>query len=91
MIAECTNQKIKIKKKYIFLIHLEFFYHAMTQFIGFKNFGDECKLMGLAPYGKPIYLEKLNKNLFIKSKNLFKLNLSYFEHDKINFNYSHIG
>ena len=91
MIAECTNQKIKVKKKIYFPDSLGIFYHSMTQFIGFKNFGDEYKLMGLAPYGKPIYLEKLNKNLFIKSKNLFKLNLSYFEHDKINFNYSHIG
>ena len=49
MIAECTNQKIKIKNKIYFPDSSWNFYHSMTQFIGFKNFGDEYKLMGLAP------------------------------------------
>ena len=91
MISECTNKKIKVIKKIYFPDSLGIFYHAMTQFIGLKNFGDEYKLMGLAPYGEPIYFEKLNNNLFLKSKELFKLNLSYFNHNKTNFNYSHIN
>ena len=37
---------------------LGIFYHGMTQFIGFKAYGEEYKMMGLAPYGKPKYFEK---------------------------------
>ena len=44
----------------------------MTQLLGFKNYGDEYKLMGLASYGKPIYFEKLKNNLF-KNSELFEL------------------
>ncbi len=91
MISECSRKEIKIKKRVFFPDSLGIFYHAMTQFIGFKNFGDEYKMMGLASYGKPIYFEKIKENLFIKSKELFKLNLDYFDHQKINFNYSHIN
>ena len=91
MITECSKRGIKIKKKVYFPDSLGIFYHAMTQFIGFKNFGDEYKMMGLASYGKPIYFEKIKENLFIKSKELFKLNLDYFDHQKIDFDYSHIN
>ena len=49
----------------------------MTQFLGFKNYGDEYKIMGLAAYGKPIYFEKIKINLFKDGPNLFNLNLDY--------------
>ena len=62
----------------------------MTQFAGFKKFGDEYKLMGLAPYGKPLYFDKL-KNLFYNNNKLFELNLKYFRHHQVNFNYSHLS
>ena len=39
---------------------------AFTQFLGFRNFGDEYKVMGLSAYGNPIYVDKIKKNL-IKS------------------------
>ena len=63
----------------------------MTQFAGFKKFGDEYKLMGLAPYGKPLYFDKLKKNLFYNNNKLFELNLKYFRHHQVNFNYSHLS
>tara|TARA_B110000305_G_C19437535_1_gene639869 strand:+ start:28 stop:1737 length:1710 start_codon:yes stop_codon:yes gene_type:complete len=91
MIAECNNKEIKVKKRVYFPDSLGIFYHAMTQFIGFRKFGDEYKMMGLASYGNPIYFDKLLNNLFLNSKNFFKLNLDFFNHDTINFNYSHIG
>ncbi len=91
MIAECTPNKITIKNKLHFPDSLGIFYHAMTQFIGFKNFGDEYKMMGLASYGKPIYFQKILDNLFLNSKNFLKLNLDYFNHNNKNFNYSHIN
>ena len=68
MITECTKKKIKNKKKNFFPNSLGIFYHALTQFIGFKKFGDEYKMMGLASYGKPIYFNKLLNNLFVDSK-----------------------
>ena len=91
MIAECSNKEIKVKKRVYFPDSLGIFYHAMTQFIDFRKFGDEYKMMGLASYGSPIYFDKLLNNLFLNSKNFFKLNLDFFNHGTINFDYSHIG
>ena len=72
MIAECKNETIKVKEKVNFPDSLGIFYHAMTQFLGFKNFGDEYKVMGLASYGEPLYFDKIKKNLFIENNDLFK-------------------
>ena len=47
-IAKCENNKIKIIKKNFFPHSLGIFYHGMTQFLGYLNYGDEYKLMGLA-------------------------------------------
>jgi carbamoyltransferase len=86
-IGECDDQKIKITNKIYFPDSLGIFYQAMTQFLGFKNYGDEYKIMGLAPYGKPLYFEKIKNNLFKESKLFFKLNQKFFIHDDINFKY----
>jgi len=86
-ISECKNNKINITKKTNFPNSLGIFYHAMTQFLGFKNYGDEYKVMGLAAYGKPKYFDKIKDNLFINSNKTFELNLDYFNHHKHNFKY----
>ncbi len=87
-IAECQNNKINIIEKTFFPNSLGIFYHAMTQFLGFKNFGEEYKMMGMAAYGSPIYFDKIKNNLFKKSnKHLFRLNLDYFNHHKTDFKY----
>ena len=87
-IAECEGKRIKIKRKLFFPNSLGIFYHGMTQFLGFKNYGDEYKMMGLAPYGKPKYFEKIIKNLFKSDdKNFIKLNLKYFNHWKPDYRY----
>jgi carbamoyltransferase len=57
---------------------LGIFYTAFTQFLGFPNFGDEYKVMGLAARGKPTYLEKMEKVLILKPRGRFELNLDYF-------------
>jgi carbamoyltransferase len=85
--AECKNNKITIKKKNYFPDSLGIFYHAMTQFLGYKNYGDEYKIMGLAAYGRPIYFEKILNNLFKNDKKIFCLNLDFFNHHKKNFRY----
>ena len=87
-ISECKNNKIKIKEKIYFPNSLGIFYHAMTQFLGFKNYGDEYKVMGLAAYGSPKYFDKIKDNLFKNNNKLiFELNLKYFNHHKNNFKY----
>jgi carbamoyltransferase len=86
-IGECNDKKIKITNKIYFPDSLGIFYQAMTQFLGFKNYGDEYKIMGLAPYGKPLYFEKIKNNLFKESKLFFKLNQKFFIHNDINFKY----
>lgn len=54
------------------------FYTAMTQYLGFPHYGDEYKVMGLAPYGDPKYVDKLRNLVKLKSNGLFELDLSYF-------------
>ena len=75
-IAKCENNKINIIKKEYFPNSLGVFYESFTQFIGFKNYGDEYKMMGLSSYGKPKYYNKILKNLF-KEDSGIKLNLKY--------------
>ena len=86
-ISECSQRDIKIKKIY-FPHSLGLFYEAVTQFLGFKRYGDEYKVMGLSSYGKPIYFEKILNNLFINDE-LFKLNLIFFNHTKNNYKYDY--
>ena len=85
--AECKKNKIVIKKKNYFPNSLGIFYHAMTQFLGYQNYGDEYKVMGLAAYGEPIYYEKILENLFKKDKKIFQINLEFFNHHNKDFRY----
>ncbi len=54
------------------------FYSAFTQYLGFPHYGDEYKIMGLAPYGKPLYTDKLKNVVKLTADGLFQLDLSYF-------------
>ena len=89
-IAICKNHKIKIIEKVYFPNSLGVFYEALTQMMGFKNYGEEYKVMGLSSYGRPIYKNIIQNNLFHKSE-LFKLNLKYFNHHKENYTYNFQG
>ena len=51
----------------------DIFYQALTQYIGFHNYGDEYKVMGLAPYGKPVYIKHLRDIVKLKSDGTFEL------------------
>ena len=55
-------------------------YLAITQYLGFLKYGDEYKVMGLAPYGTPTYVEALRKLLREGPGGHFALDLSYFTH-----------
>ncbi len=58
------------------------FYTAFTQYLGFHHYGDEYKVMGLAPYGSPNYMSEMEEILICSKKDLelFRLNLNYFIH-----------
>ncbi len=55
-------------------------YTAVTQWLGFPKYGDEGKVMGLAPYGRPVHVAKLLNVLKLLDNGLFELNLDYFRH-----------
>ena len=58
-----------------------YFYSAMTMYLGFPFYGDEYKVMGLAPYGEPEFADFFRKVIFPKG-DTFELNLDYFTHHK---------
>lgn len=58
-----------------------FLYSAMTMYLGFPYYGDEYKVMGLAPYGEPEFADVIRKMIFPKG-DTFELNLDYFTHHK---------
>jgi len=55
-------------------------YTATTQFLGFPYYGDEGKIMGLAPYGQPRYMEEFRDIVRTEDNGKFRLNLDYFRH-----------
>src|SRR6266566_14163 len=55
-------------------------YTATTQFLGFPHYGDEGKVMGLAPYGTPRYIEAFRDIIRTEERGQFRLNLDYFRH-----------
>lgn len=79
-----SHNKIRVLNQVNFPHSLGIFYTAFTQFLGFPYYGDEYKVMGLAPYGdkNPIILEKVRDVVVFKDDGLFELNLDYFVHSK---------
>ncbi len=78
-IGEGSANRIEILRSLQFPDSLGLLYSAFTYFAGFKVNSGEYKLMGLAPYGKPIYKEIiLDKLLDLKSDGSFTMNMDYF-------------
>ena len=59
---------------------LGFFYTALTQWLGFPKYGDEGKVMGLAPYGEAAYVDLMRKIVRVQRDGTFELDLDYFLH-----------
>lgn len=70
---------------------LGIFYTTLTQYLGFPHYGDEYKVMGLSPYGKTDYVDKLLDVIKLKDNGLFELNPKYFRHFKEGVNMSWEG
>src|SRR6187399_1617792 len=52
---------VDVEERIYFPHSLGIFYQALTQYLGFPHYGDEYKVMGLAPYGKPTYLDAMRR------------------------------
>ena len=76
---------ISVKNKVLFPHSLGIFYQAFTQFLGFKNYGDEYKVMGLSAYGEDKFKNQLDK-IITNNKSSFNLNLDFFQHHVKNIN-----
>src|SRR5262249_29182560 len=61
---------------------LGIFYQAITQYLGFPHYGDEYKVMGLAPYGRPSFLGTMRKIVGLVPDGGFELNLELFRHHR---------
>jgi len=60
---------------------LGFLYTAITMYLGFPHYGDEYKVMGLAPYGEPEFVDVLRR-MIPRNGDVFRLNLDYFTHHR---------
>lgn len=80
-IAVGEGNKIKIVQEQRFPHSLGLLYSAFTYYCGFRVNSGEYKLMGLAPYGQPIYADKIRNHLLdIKPDGSFRLDLQYFNY-----------
>lgn len=76
--GRAVGKKFNVISKVNFPHSLGFFYQTITQFLGFSEYGDEYKVMGLAPYGQPKFVEKMRELIYKAENGTFELNLDYF-------------
>jgi carbamoyltransferase len=79
-VAVGKNNKLEIKKEIHFPHSLGLLYSAFTYYTGFKVNSGEYKLMGLAPYGNPIYQDKISQIIDVKDDGTFRLDQSFFNY-----------
>lgn len=78
-ISHGRGSDIEVLKEINFPNSLGLLYSAFTYYCGFKINSGEYKLMGLAPYGKPVYVNEIYDNLIdVKSDGSYRLNQDYF-------------
>jgi carbamoyltransferase len=81
MLAHGRGNRFEVLDRVLFPHSLGIFYTAVTQWLGFPYYGDEGKVMGLAPYGEPVHLDAM-RELVKADGGLFELGLDYFTHHK---------
>ncbi len=75
-----SGTSLDVQQRVFFPHSLGLLYLALTQYLGFPNYGDEFKVMGLAPYGEPRYVKEIASLVNLTSNGRFELDLSYFSH-----------
>lgn len=74
------GSNLEVEDKVYFPHSLGIFYQALTQYLGFPHYGDEYKVMGLAPYGLPKYIGEMQRIVQLQHDGTFRLDLQYFRH-----------
>jgi len=77
-----VDGKITIEDRVYFPHSLGIFYSALTQWLGFPHYGDEYKVMGLAPYGQPNQMDLMRQIVHLRPDGGFRINLDCFRHHK---------
>ncbi len=80
MLAIGHGNRFEVLDRVLFPHSLGIFYTAITQWLGFPHYGDEGKVMGLAPYGDPEQFLPQMRELVRTDGGLFQLDLAYFTH-----------
>jgi carbamoyltransferase len=78
--ARGTGSQLDVRQRVFFPHSLGILYLAITQYLGFMKYGDEFKVMGLAPYGQPDFVEPLRRLVRLEPRGRFSLDLSFFTH-----------
>src|SRR5579872_2287318 len=78
MMARCEGPEIEVFQRVYLPDSIGSFYTMICEFIGYKKYGDEGKVMGLAPYGKPTFCDQISKIVDLKN-GTFRLDLDYFK------------
>ena len=79
-LARGEGGRLEIIDRVYFPHSLGLLYLAITQYLGFKKYGDEYKVMGLAPYGSPTHVDALSRLVRLEPEGGFTLDLDYFRH-----------
>src|SRR6185437_12473106 len=74
MLAHGRGSAFEVLDRVLFPHSLGIFYTAVTQWLGFPKYGDEGKVMGLAPYGEPRYVDRMREVVHLNGS-LFELDL----------------
>ena len=74
--------RIEVEDRVYFPHSLGIFYEAITRHLGFPKYGDEYKVMGLAPYGRPSFLPQMARLVRLHPHGRFELGLEYFRHHR---------
>ncbi len=80
MLAHGRGSRFEVAGRVLFPHSLGIFYTAITQWLGFPSYGDEGKVMGLAPYGDPARFLPQMREIVRTDGDLFRLGLDYFTH-----------
>lgn len=80
LIARCEGSRIEVLAKNYWPHSFGVFYTAVTNFLGFNKYGEEYKVMGMAAYGQPTYLDAMRRLVSYSPQRGMRLTLPYYNH-----------